>query len=458
MILRILVWSTLIMIGSGQLDTHARADDASPDRPTSPYTWEMFIGVTAENLGLHVTVETAWPDPEGLDGSVNFWHEAHREYANADAFLAFLKQSKKLAALSFEKDKRQPDVIHVVDRRLIGLRGYALDKKLNLEFAGDVRQLCWTLQRRIGNLAPASGGSGSAELGWSDFATEICLSEKDRQVRGLLTDAVAVKCYNWSLWKATTDLNERHMPTTVVYHGLNAFHLRPIQPHNSPWYIPLLERAGERLGCRFTVETVFRTPNDPHGCPPSVDKDEDDQNFASDPRDQRDAILRALVSKDEEKETFKSVDAFLEKFSKLIPWMVAVKDAKHPKIVHLVDKKLLKLKDYPLDRRLSIEYAGSPHGLVMAVAKRVDSVGPLWFGEKFTPYGGEDYPRIEVRDKKETLRKVLTDAVPSQTACQVVWHARTWLRKNGPETTIEYHPLYPPEKHPGNTDPKKQPE
>ncbi len=273
---------------------------------------------------------------------------------------------------------------------------------------------------------------------------------KDRPVRGLLTEAVPVKCYNRFLWTAETDLtdvNGRRFHTLVSYSGLDPSHRRPSPPHNSPWYIPLLDLAGERLGCRFTLETVFREANDPHVCPPPMSKEEEDEMYEVDIDT---AIVRALVSKDEEKETFKSVDAFLEKFSKLIPWMVAVKDGRHPKIVHLVDKKLLKLKDYPLDRRLSIEYAGSPHGLVMAVAKQVKSVGPLWFGEKFTPYGGEDYPRIEVRDKEQTLRNVLTDAVPSQTYSQVLWHARTWLRKNGPETTIEYHELWKhePEKKP----------
>ncbi len=168
------------------------------------------------------------------------------------------------------------------------------------------------------------------------------------------------------------------------------------------------------------------------------------------------AIFRALVSKDEEKQTFKSVDAFLGKFSKLIPWMQAVRDAKHPEIVHLIDKKLLKLKDYPLDRRLSIEYAGTPHGLVMELAKRVDSVGPLYLPEKLEPYRGGDHPRIEVRDKEETLRSVLTDAVPSETEDKVLWHARTWIRKNGLETTLEYHPLDPPVKQPRNTNPKGQ--
>ncbi len=140
------------MTASQQLDTRVRADDSSRADPPSPYTWEMFIGGTGGKLGLHFTAETAWPEPDNLDGAVNFWRKAQREFANADAFLAYLQKSKKLASLSFERDKRQKDVIHVVDRRLIGLKGYAMDKKVDLEFAGNLKQLCWTLHRRIGNL------------------------------------------------------------------------------------------------------------------------------------------------------------------------------------------------------------------------------------------------------------------------------------------------------------------
>ncbi len=245
MTLRILIWSILIMFLSGLLDTRVRADDSSSDLPQNP-SWGTFISVAAEKLGLHFTMEEATPEPQVLYESVNLGLKPYQGFANADAFLAYLQKSKKLAAYSFERDQGQRDVIHIVDRRLIGLKGYALEKKVDLEFAGNLMQLCWTLHRRIGNMVPqrffAIGSPG-----WGDYTTEICLSVKDRTVRGLLTEAVPVKCYNLTIWTAITeltDVNHRRMLTEVTYSGLDLSHSRPVGGYNCPWYLSLLEEAG----------------------------------------------------------------------------------------------------------------------------------------------------------------------------------------------------------------------
>ncbi|HVA47140.1 MAG TPA: hypothetical protein VNH11_12300 [Pirellulales bacterium] len=359
-------------------------------------------------MGLQFTYEIAGFPPANV-GPADWLIDSSMRFASAADLIERLP--KKLHWLAFELDATHPHVIHIIDKRLQGRNGYALEKKIDIDFAGTLDGLAWALHRRIGNLYGFRGAAIHDIT--TDYETETVVEARNKTVRQILTDAVPLRCYGPILWRArmATDGGDAAAPIDVNFYENKED--RRIGWSRWWWWLETLHKpnaAGKRLDCYFTIETTYREPSETASC-------------------------LAYFNDDERPE---SPDALIAELTKRVKWLTAVKNPKRPEIVHLVDERLLTLPGYALRRRVDVDYDGTPDGLVDWLATHGDGVGRKVGPRTGDALNGDPETRIGAHAKGQPLRGVLTACMPTERERAVLWHARTWVRKDGPHTTVEY--------------------
>jgi hypothetical protein len=116
-------------------------------------------------------------------------------------------------------------------------------------------------------------------------------------------------------------------------------------------------------------------------------------------------------------------------------------DAKNPKIIHLIDDKLVKDDNYALAATASLKYHGTPSGLVEDLGKltngRIGTPQMVSIGES----SGDYVTPIIVDADNLSLRSVLSDFIPPQAYHPIFWVADfrentggglVFVRYNGP--------------------------
>jgi len=383
------------------LGTQAIADDVPAKLP-----WQAFLNVAGSKSDCQFTFELATPAPKQKHPN-DEWIKIDPAFASIDDLVKTM--STKLYWMSLSIDERHPRVIHVIDKRLTALKRYSLEEVIDVDFVGTPEGLGWFLNRQLPLLQ--SKNAGDWRQMFNDDWTDIAVSARHQKVRRILTDAVPRACYNSVLWRAESDLDAGNIPaTTIQFYGLKEFRDDP-EGKRWPWW-EWLKHVGKPLDCFFTIETIYRSADDPRCCPTFFDKNQ----------------------------SFESVDDLLATLSKEMPNLVAVKDANRPEVIHIIDKDLLKLPGYALTRRVDLDYQGTPAGFAKSLQGKVVGAGPkLSAHSGMAEEGGDTETEITVRVHQERLRQALTDGIPlPKTRSRVLWHARTWVKQAGPETEIEY--------------------
>lgn len=385
-------------------------DDELERRENQMYNLRDFLGIAGRRMDVHFTIESASMPPLDVPHAKTLVNGKTR-FSSLGELVATL--SKKFHWLSFEIDGRRPRIVHVIDKRLRGKEGYALEKKADMEFAGTLDELCWALQKQVPGLH--GNTSGSLTEAGTDYYTETVVRAKNRTARQILTDAVPLRCYGPLLWCAqmSGDGDNPAAAIDVAFGGPK----ESVELDRSRWWW-WLESAhkhgtnGAKLRCFFTIETTYRRPDDSASCPIYINNEE----------------------------TFESPEALVAELTKRVGWLTAVKDARRPEIVHLVDEELLKLDGYALDRRVDIDYEGTPDGLVLSLEQE-GRAGPRRNARTNEPFSRDHETHIMARAKGRPVREVLTDSISLDRTNAVLWHSRTYLRKGDSKTTIEYrHP------------------
>jgi hypothetical protein len=108
--------------------------------------------------------------------------------------------------LTYELDTKSPRIVHVIDRRLLGQKRYAMEESIDqLQFEGfnfDFVQAIALKNIKISAAGPLSTGEALAV----DFKTRVNVNVRNIKVRDLLTRAVPVLGRQRILWYSRTDL------------------------------------------------------------------------------------------------------------------------------------------------------------------------------------------------------------------------------------------------------------
>jgi hypothetical protein len=389
---RTLICATLVMLVELTSGLTLAAEDA--DLPKT-LDWQGYLAFVGRKCDLQFTIERV---ANADEPRAEFKAEA--DFSSADDFVK--KVSPRLHWLSFMPDEKHKLVIHVIDKRLLPVKNYPLEKVVDVEFAGAPADLSRYLRRQVPNIGPKT--SGDPRQVFDDSFTEVAIAAKAQSIRRVLTDAVPLNYYGPILWRAEFDIAEDL--TTLQFYGSKIS-----RQNRLPWWL-WLHQASESLGCSFTVETLYRAPDNPVSSAPYFGREEN----------------------------FDDVDSLTRELTKRVPHLIALKDAKRPEIVHIIDKELLKLRDYALDQNLSIDFRGSPLELATSLKEKGIKAGPKISEATLKAIGGSDTKTfLKVRAQDEELRMILTDGFSTTRENHgVLWHARTWVKADGPHTSIEF--------------------
>ena len=141
--------------------------------------------------------------------------------------------------------------------------------------------------------------------------------------------------------------------------------------------------------------------------------------------------LERLAKKD-------TVYAELESLSKTVPHFAYTVDGKNPKIIHVIDARLLNKMDYALERPLErINFTGTLPDLVKLIGQQGIPISSeiAIFTSDYRPRDRET--KVEVKGEGIKVKEALTDSITLTGRGRVLWVARTKLAPSA-TTFIEF--------------------
>jgi len=183
-------------------------------------------------------------------------------------------------------------------------------------------------------------------------------------------------------------------------------------PDNLP-FIDYLLVTGERLGLYFTIEKWAST------------------------REKVSAFETSHVFRHDER--IDTAEKLITQLKTEVPGIEAKRNAKNPKIVHLIEKGLNDERRYAMNRRISVRHVGERGNLVDSVKKEVPNIGHLTWIDSREVVGDDSYTSVKVEVMDTPLRDIFTDCVSLEGYSQVLWKASTERKDDGPYTMHIYY-------------------
>src|SRR6266446_2490983 len=121
---------------------------------------------------------------------------------------------------------------------------------------------------------------------------------------------------------------------------------------------------------------------------------------------------------------------------------VVTQSKTNPKVIHIIETPLTKLKDYVMEQKVSITYSGDlgpgrRHGLVLELSKKLDTIGPRTQGDN-TMMFDDHLTKVDIRAKNEKARDILTNYVPLTNYAPFIWTAETRKADGKSKTIVQY--------------------
>ncbi|NQT12110.1 MAG: hypothetical protein HQ582_05150 [Planctomycetes bacterium] len=192
------------------------AQDADPSATPQKEYWQLYLRLAGERLECHFTLEMFYPPKFGEEPIYRLFIDDDPDVKSVDALLK--KLSKDVKPMAFVRHVDNPSVIHVIDKRLLGLKGYAIEKKATVKYRGTVDMLTAELYKLLGKTINRKRSGGMRDV-FDDHVTVVSVNAKNRRVREVLTDCVPLEGYHTVLWRAETRTVDGKPHTTVQYFG-----------------------------------------------------------------------------------------------------------------------------------------------------------------------------------------------------------------------------------------------
>ncbi|NLB54747.1 MAG: hypothetical protein GX811_03105 [Lentisphaerae bacterium] len=182
---------------------------------------------------------------------------------------------------------------------------------------------------------------------------------------------------------------------------------------------------GRRFDCYFTVESVGATGS------------------------LNNTILDSMIYVDNE--SLQNIDSAMEFFNNyVVVWkdagktneirLITEKKEHNKTIIMLRDERLLTTTDYALTNAISLEYDGSPAGLLNLLSRQNDLIRPQTvFSIGMGNIKIDTQTHIGINATNESIRNILTDCIPLSEYSRVIWSSYTDGKEKSPVVTVKFH-------------------
>src|SRR5262249_53881996 len=133
----------------------------------------------------------------------------------------------------------------------------------------------------------------------------------------------------------------------------------------------------------------------------------------------------------------------VETVLKRAPHLTAVREPTTPAVVHFIDRELIDASGYGLDRKVSMQFLGTPLELIESLTSQVKSIGPVESVQTGKPSELIDRrTQIKVEAHEQPVRQILSDAVSGQQKrSRLLWDAHSKRVKGSPIATTISIPI-----------------
>jgi hypothetical protein len=127
------------------------------------------------------------------------------------------KLRREMKGIAVIQNTKNPAIIHLIDERLLKIKRYVMDKKVDVAYSGVLDGLSRELEKRSPEIGPITEGM----IGdiYADHITQVKVEAKNQTVREVLTGCVPLKNYRLTLWVAKTRKTKGGYKTTVGHVG-----------------------------------------------------------------------------------------------------------------------------------------------------------------------------------------------------------------------------------------------
>lgn len=169
---------------------------------------EKLLNKIPSSIGLRFTIENAYADGE------KFYNISSRQLPEIATNTITKNEvldtlGKMFPEASIEVSVSEPNVIHIMDKRLHRFKGYALDQVLlDCEFTGTPHELLKYISKTVPSLQTMLAlAVHRLRVQTSDRVTQVKFSGAKIVVRDALTNYLPLERYKNVLWVASTSLN-----------------------------------------------------------------------------------------------------------------------------------------------------------------------------------------------------------------------------------------------------------
>jgi hypothetical protein len=129
----------------------------------------------------------------------------------------------------------------------------------------------------------------------------------------------------------------------------------------------------------------------------------------------------------------------LDELSQSVPHFTWHADSSNPKIIHIVDERLLHRRAYALDMVIGeLDFAGTVNHLVDTIAAKRIPVSSLGGADVRDAMMTDYKTQVQVKGKSLTVRDALTNFVPLEGREPILWLAETRLEGSDQTTYITF--------------------
>ena len=203
---RLMTVSVLLILGStsiGSFRSQGLRRMTETSKQQSALLSQLFVEL-GKDYDCFFTIEGAWKDKEPMNAMESRWVQRLSRGNNLPQELEHLR--KTVPNFTYEIDKANPRIVHIIDARLAQQRGYGLEGVINsIDFTGTV----FDLVNAIGAQGiPVSSRGLTFTHEQPDYRTVVHVNGKALKVRDALSNFISLEGHGRILWIARTKVEE----------------------------------------------------------------------------------------------------------------------------------------------------------------------------------------------------------------------------------------------------------
>ena len=212
--------AVLLILGglSSSPSTTLSAVFMSQDPQEQKLPLSRFLVQLGNEQNRYFTIEQGWYEGESMNAMESQWIETSTEHGGLEQELMRLRQI--IPNFTYEIDRANPQVVHVIDARLTNEKDYALERVVrSIDFRGTAKDLVIAIGKLGISISPPNTSAINESF---SNGGQVSIRGENLTVRDLLTNSIRTEGRSIRiLWIARNKLGPGQSAYIYFYGGVN---------------------------------------------------------------------------------------------------------------------------------------------------------------------------------------------------------------------------------------------